>query len=191
MLNIPSSLMREIKAGRFELGDGELILLDSKIRFAGKYGVEIIRNGISLGYEEFSNIVVNEGLNHILNVVFNGASQVATWYLAPFEGNYTPLATDTAATIVASSTECTAYTESTRQAFVEVTSTAQSTTNSASRATFTFNATKTIYGAFLASVSTKSSTSGTLISAAKFSTSKVVDSTDQLLLTYTITAADA
>jgi hypothetical protein len=56
----------------------------------------------------------------------------------------------------------------------------QSITNSANKATFTFNATKTIYGAFLVasaksattgtSASAKSATTGTLFSAAAFST---------------------
>jgi hypothetical protein len=52
-----------------------------------------------------------------------------------------------------------------------------------------FNATKTIYGAFLISNNTKGGTSGTLFSAARFSSSKSVESTDELLLTYTFTAS--
>jgi hypothetical protein len=61
-------------------------------------------------------------------------------------------------------------------------------TNSASRASFVFNATKTIYGAFLISNSTKGGTTGTLFSAARFATAKSVESGDELLLTYTFTA---
>jgi hypothetical protein len=72
--------------------------------------------------------------------------------------------------------------------YTEAASSAQSTTNSASRASFVFNATKTIYGAFLVSASAKSATTGTLFSAARFSTSKSVESSDELLLTYTINA---
>jgi hypothetical protein len=106
-----------------------------------------------------------------------------------FEGNYTPVATVTAATITSASTECTAYDETTRQAYNEAAASSQSTTNSANKATFTFNATKTIYGAFLASASAKSATTGTLFSAAAFSSSKSVISGDQLLLTYTFTAS--
>jgi len=135
------------------------------------------------------NLVTNEGLNHILNVQFAGTAQVATWYLGVFEGNYTPVAGDTAATFPGSATECTAYDESARPAFVEVASTAKSITNTASPAVFTFNATKTIYGAFLTSVATKSSVSGTLFAAARFPASRAVVDNDVLNVRYTINAS--
>jgi hypothetical protein len=135
------------------------------------------------------NIVTDEGLNHILNVQFNGATQVATWYLGTFEGNYTPVAGDTAATFPASATECTAYDEAARPAFVEATSSAKSITNTASPAVFTYNATKTIYGAFLTSIATKSSTAGTLFAAAKFAASRAVVDNDVLNVRYTVNAA--
>jgi hypothetical protein len=53
------------------------------------------------------------------------------------------------------------------------------------------NATKTIYGAFLASASAKSATTGTLMAASKFSASRAVVNLDQLLLTYAFSAADS
>jgi hypothetical protein len=153
-------------------------------------GILLPRNDIRVfGEYHDKNLVVNEGLNSLLDIYFNGSTQITTWYLGLFEGNYTPVAGVTAATITAASTECTAYDEATRQAYDEAAASAQSITNSASKATFTFNATKTIYGAFLVSNSTKSGTSGTLFSAARFSSSKAVVDDDQLLLTYTFTAS--
>jgi hypothetical protein len=71
---------------------------------------------------------------------------------------------------------------------VEATSTSQVTTNAASRSSFVFNATKTIYGCFLVSSSTKGGTAGTLFAATRFATSKNVENTDELLLTYAFTA---
>ena len=50
--------------------------------------------------------------------------------------------------------------------------------------------TKTIYGGYITSASTKSATTGSLISTAKFSTSKAVESTDVLNITATITLAN-
>ena len=73
----------------------------------------------------------------------------------------------------------------------EAAAASQSTTNSANKAVFTFNASKTIYGAFLASVSTKGGTTGTLLCANKAGTSKPVVDDDQLLVTYTISATSA
>ena len=161
--------------------------MSSKVGIGGIFSYELRRKDGTVETWENHNLVVNQGLNHILDVVLHATAAVSPWYVGIYEGNYTPLATDTAATIVAASTECTAYDEATRQEYVEAAASSQSTTNSASRATFTFNATKTIYGAFLSSVSTKSATTGTLLAADKAATGKAVTSGDQLLVTYTLT----
>lgn len=155
----------------------------------GSYRGQIIRAGRVIDEWEDKNLVVNEGLDALLNIMFHGSTQITTWYMGVFEGNYTPVATVTAATITSASTECTAYASSTRPEYVEAAASSQSITNSASRASFVFNASKTIYGAFLVSTSTKSGTSGTLFSAARFSSSKAVENLDELLLTYTFTAS--
>lgn len=162
-----------------------------KIVATGRYTGQIVRAGRVIDEFEDENIVVNEGLNALNNIMLNGATQITAWFLGVFEGNYTPVATVTAATITAASTECTAYASATRPAYDEAASAAQVVTNAASRASFVFNATKTIYGAFLVSSSTKSGTGGTLFSAARFATSKAVESGDELLLTYAFTAASA
>ena len=138
---------------------------------------------------EADNIVVNEGLNKLLGVMFAADTQISTWYVGLFEGNYTPVATLTAATVTAASTESTAYDLATRPEYNEAPAASQSITNSANRASFVFNATKTIYGAFLVSSSTKSGTGGTLFSAARFGSSKAVEASDELLLTYTFNAS--
>lgn len=161
--------------------------VESDIKMGGVFSYELRRKDGTVEAWESHNLVVNQGLNHALDVVLHGVAAVNPWYVAIFEGNYTPLATDTAATIVASSTECTAYTEATRPEYIEAAAATQSITNSASRATFSFNASKTIYGAFLTSVATKSATTGTLLAADKAGTAKVVTSGDQLLVTYTLT----
>lgn len=168
---------------------GGILMPEHKINVGGKFTGQIVRDGQIIDEWEDHNLVVNEGLNHLLSVLFNGGTQVTTWYLGVFEGNYTPVATVTAATITAAATECTAYDEATRQAYDEAAPASQSITNAASKATFTFNAAKTIYGAFLASASAKSATSGTLFSAARFGTAKTVADDDQLLLTYTFNAS--
>lgn len=162
-----------------------------KIDVKGHYTGQIIRNGEVIDTFEVDNLVVDEGLNAMLNTIFNGSTPVNPWYLGLFEGNYTPVSTVTAATITAASTECTAYTSATRPEYVEASASAKVTTNAANRASFVFNATKTVYGAFLVSNSTKSSTAGVLFSAARFSTAKSVESGDELLLTYAFTAASA
>jgi hypothetical protein len=182
--------IRALHSNRFEqTEDGGLFVPANKLTLRGVFDVEHWRAGELIGQESAHNLVVNQGLNHILNVVFNAATQVTTWYVGLFEGNYTPVAGDTAATFPSNATESTAYGESTRPAFVEAASTAQSITNSANKAEFTMNATKTIYGAFLSSVSTKGGTTGTLAAAARFASSRSVVAADLLRVTYTINAS--
>lgn len=175
----------------YEKTEGGILVPSSGIQVAGKYSGQIIRDGKVIEEFEDPNIVVNEGLNSILGVYLYASTQLTAWYLGVFEGNYTPVSTVTAATITSASTESTAYTSSTRPAYSPAAPSSQSITNSASRASFVFNATKTIYGAFLVSASAKSATTGVLFSAARFSSAKNVESGDELLLTYTFTASSS
>lgn len=175
----------------YELSQGGVLMPNAGLVVGGHFDFELVRDGETIDRWRDDNLVTNQGLDALLDIMFHGTTQIGTWYIGLFEGNYTPVATVTAATITAASTECTAYDETTRQQFVEAAASGQSITNSASRATFTFNAEKTIYGAFLVSASAKSATSGTLFSAAQFGAPKDVVDDDQLLVTYTIGAASA
>lgn len=164
-------------------------------KIGGVFTVEHLRDGKLIDTWEAKNMVVNEGLNHILNVVLHGTTAITTWYVGVFSGNYVPLATVTAATITAASTEFTSYSQATRVEWDEADagSTAQSITNGtgagANKATFSITGSGTLYGMFLASASAKSATTGTLFSAARFSAAKVVENGDTLLVTYTVQAA--
>ena len=190
-MDISKEFARSARNGNYEETESGILLPEHKVKIGGVFTTEVIRDGQSLGITEDHNIVVDEGLDHILSVIFNAGTQVTTWYVGIFEGNYTPLSTDTAANITANSTESTAYTEANRVTWTEAAPSSQQITNSASKATFTINATKTIYGAFLVSTNTKSGTTGTLMSASKFAASRAVVNLDELLITYTISAADA
>jgi hypothetical protein len=155
-----------------ETGAG--LLLPEPLVVGGVFSGEIHRkNGLIESFDD-DNIVVNQGLNALLNIMFNAGAQVTTWYLGLFEGNYTPIPSVTAATIASASTETTAYSQAGRPAFAPASAASQTITNTANRATFTFTASKTIYGAFLVSSQTKSGTSGTLFSATRFNTPKTV-----------------
>jgi hypothetical protein len=173
----------------FENNGRGILVPKQPIQVKGHYTGQIIRAGKIIDEFEVDNLVVNEGLNHILNTQFNAGTPVTSWYLGVYEGNYTPVSTVTAATIASAATESTAYASSTRPAWTPASPSSQSITNSASRASFVFNATKTIYGAFLISSATKSGTSGVLFSAALFNAAKNVVNLDELLLTYTFTAS--
>lgn len=166
--------------------------LQGAAKVGGVFTVEHWRDGKLLGTEECPNLICNQGLNHILDVVLHGTTPVSPWYVALFKGNYTPVATVTASSVVADSTEAPAttdYDEATRQEYVEAAASSQSTTNSASKATFTMKTTITVYGAFL--ISSSSGSTGTLLAITRFSTSRAVIDNDVLTITYTLTAASA
>lgn len=132
------------------------------------------------------NKVVNVGLQHILDAVFTGGTQVGTWYMG--------LLSDTAITstkTLANISQATECSNATRPAYVEA-RTNQTLTNSANKSTFTINKdATTVEGAFLASSNDMNGTSGVLMSAALFAGgTKVGDSGDKLIVTYTFVASD-
>jgi hypothetical protein len=156
-------------------------------RFLGK----IIRESRVIDEFACENIVVNQGLNYLLGAALGAQSVVTAWYIGLFSNNYTILSSDTAATIAANAGEVTQYTAGTRQSWQSAPPSSQSITNAANQASFTFNATLNVYGAFLVSSSAVNGTSGTLFAGAQFGSSKSVVSSDILQLTYTFTAASA
>ena len=145
--------------------------------------------------DEAPNLVVNEGLQDMNAKYFTGSAYTAAWYIGLYGAgaSNTPAAGDTMSSH-AGWTEVTAYSQSTRPACTFGTpSTANPSvaTNSASPASFSINATTTVGGAFLTSNSTKSGTTGTLYSAADFSSpgDRSVVSGDTLSVTYTLSLA--
>jgi len=160
--------------------------------FSGHYHFEHMREGAVIDAWDESNLIPTEGLNFVLNVLSqSGTSKINTWYLALGTGNYTVAATDTGANIVGvgRSNETTLYDEATRVALVFPASTAGSLTNTASKATFTFNNTVTITNAFVVSTSPKSDVTGTLLSSLKLGTSKSMIAADQLVVTFVLSAS--
>jgi hypothetical protein len=141
--------------------------------------------------EALHNLVVNVGLQDMNAKYFAGSSYTATWYIGLYgaAASNTPAAADTAASH-AGWTEIVPYSNATRPVCTFGTATTADpsvTTNSASPAAFTINATATVGGAFLISNSTKSGSTGTLFSASDFAApgDRVVASGDTLNVTYT------
>lgn len=156
------------------------------LKVGGYFTYEHIRDGEVIDTWKEKNIVVNTGLNYLLDSALSGATVATSHYIGLFSNNYTPIA----GTLITDLTEVNAkYTEATRPAWTEAGAASQAITNSASPAAFTFNASETVYGAFLISNNTKGGTTGTLIAASKFSSSRAMLSTDVLNVTYTLSAS--
>ena len=181
-------------AGMGDRADGFVITsrkTGESVRVGGEFKVTCRDSEGRVKWEDIAkNLVVNVGLQHILDVLFAGSTQVDPWYVGLTDGTPTVAAGDTAASH-AGWTEVTAYDEANRQAFVDV-RTGQSVDNSASKAAFTIDTNSTtVGGAFLISDNTKGGSSGTLLCAAAFTGGdKVADDNDTLSVQYTFTAAD-
>jgi hypothetical protein len=141
------------------------------------------------------NLVVNEGLAYMAGTALTSVAQITTWYIGLYGAgaSNTPAAGDTMASH-AGWTEVVPYSNATRVAATFVTATTANpsvVTNAASPATFNINATSTVGGAFLTSGSAKSGTTGTLFSAADFSSpgDRSVVNGDIISVTYTFSLA--
>jgi len=172
-------------AGVLRRGD-----VGSQANVRGRWRAECYApNGELKWTEEFENIVVNEGLNHLLDSSLAGQTQITSWFVG-LKGTGTPAATDTMASHGTWS-EDQNYSEANRQAWTpNGAASGQSVSNSSAKATFSINANTTIYGAFLTSNNTKGGTSGKLYAAGNFASSKTLGAGDQLLVTATFTTAD-
>ena len=133
------------------------------------------------------NLVVNDGLNHLLGVVFHAVTPVSPWYIGLLADSPTIDPTDTLASH-AGWTEDTNYADD-RKEFAEGAASSQSISNSGNAAAFAIDDTTILAGAFICSAAT--GTSGTLFCAAAFTQGdRSVASGDQVNVTYTLSAAD-
>lgn len=164
------------------------------VKAGGVFTVEHIRNGEVIDVIHSPNIVVDEGLNHILDVALSNGAQSTTWYVGIFKNNYTPVAGDVAATFAGSGVAnevITEVDETSRPQWVDAGVSSKTVTNSASPAVFTANQSVAVYGAFLISNATMGGTTGVLCAASKFAAVRNLLNTDVLNITYTLNIADA
>lgn len=171
-------------------------MLTENAKAMGKYVVECFdKDGNLKWVAETPNLVVNVGLQYMAGTALTSTVAITAWYLGLYGAGASnnPSATDTMSSH-GGWTEVTAYSEATRPAatFAAATNANPSVvTNTASKAVFTINGTTTVGGAFLTSNNTKGGTTGTLFSAADFSSpgDRSVVSGDILNVTYTFSLA--
>jgi hypothetical protein len=176
----------------------------NNMKFAGRFSHYILRNGVLVGDVQYDdNLVVDEGINYIMGTALSSDAAKSAFYVGLFGNNYTPVAADIQASGTATNNFCNAakagevtavYDETTRPAWQEAGVSAKVITNAANKATFTFNASDDIYGAFLtggtgSDVKAASGSGHVLVAAAKFSTVRSVINGDILVVTYQITGS--
>jgi len=166
--------------------------IKDKGRVSGHYSVRCFGPDGKLKWEDgFDNIIVTEGLNHILDSTLGGASQVTAWYVGLLDADAAPAA-GWGATEVGGD-DFVDYAEGTLPVWTpDGGAAAGSVSNSSSPASFAINQDSSVVGgAFLISTSAKATPAGTLYSAGTFSSDKNVDDGDTLQVTATFTQADA
>ena len=161
-----------------------------KFKLRGHFTVEHYRKGKLLDKYEMDNGIVTVGFNALLNIMFEAATQIATWYVGLIDNSgFTALqSTDTMASNGVGWTELTAYSQATRPAYTPVAAANQQITSNAVTQ-FSINATKSVKGMFLTSSNTKGGTTGTLWCTALFDSVKPVANGDTFKVIYTLSVA--
>lgn len=166
--------------------------LSGRARIRGRWEVRCLRPDGSLKWrDEIRNLVVNAGLDHLLDATLSAGTQITTWYVGLTASSPTPAAGDTMSSH-GGWTENQNYDEAVRQTWSDGGVSSQSVDNSGNTADFTMSSdSDTVGGAFLASDNTKGGTTGTLYAVGAFSGGdKSVDDGNTLQVTATFTMAD-
>lgn len=130
------------------------------------------------------NLVVTEGLAHILNTALGAKAKTANYYLALFSGATAPAANWTAANFTSVASEIVSmtegYTNATRPVWTPTEATGNSIDNMTSAASVTIATASTlnVTGAAMLSNPTKGGTTGVLVSATKYATARTFQSGD-------------
>ncbi|WP_295978003.1 hypothetical protein [uncultured Variovorax sp.] len=135
-------------------------------------------------WQRTPNLIVTEGLAHILNVALGGKAKPAGAYLALFSGAAAPAPNWTAASFAAVASEIVSltegYTSPTRPVWTPVDTAGNSIDNMAAVATVTIATAGqlNVTGAALLTNNSKGGTTGALISATKYAAARVFQNAD-------------
>ena len=153
---------------------------------SGRYTVQCHdADGVLLWEEPIENLVTTVGGNFALDTVLSGSAYTAAWYIGLITAtSFSAVALGDTMASHAGWLESVNYSQSTRVATAWNSAASKSKSLSAG-CVFTMNATDTIQGCFLTSISTKSGATGTLYSAGTFATPQPVVSGNTLTVSYT------
>lgn len=194
-----TELARAIRNNAYErTDDGRIFVTGANVFIGGALKVTDHRTGAAELTNIDANTLLDQGINHILNVTMppsGGYAQVTQWYFAPFSGNYTPDPAHTAATLPAASTEFTAYASANRLALtIPAAASAKVTGNTGNEVQLVFNAggPYNIYGAHIVSSSAKGATTGIALASVRLASPKLgLTGGEKIGLEYVLSAADA
>lgn len=202
MFQITKNLAREIASAiarlKFEkVGDGRIFVPGGKLFVGGVFAHRHAPAGGEYGPLQLDpNLVVNQGLNYVLNVAFLGQAQITQFHVALFANNYVPAATLTGANFNAQADEFTAYTAAERPVWTigAVPTNSQTVSNTGSEAEFVYSAggPYSVYGAAVLTGATKEGGADLCIAATRFSSPRLNQlAGDRLAVGYSLVGQDA
>lgn len=148
-------------------------------------------NSQPLWVDGFQNLVVNTGLNDLLDKTFKGSSYTAAHYVGLTDGDPTFAAGDTMSSHDGWD-EIDDYSQGNRPALTLGSVSSGSVDNSASKATFSISDTVTVGGAFVATNNTKGGSTGILYGGGALTEGdRSLINGDSLAIQVTLTAAAA
>lgn len=174
----------------YEISPGGIHFLKQDVFFRGIYCDWI--NGEPVGMSD--NLIPDEGKLAALNILFGATAKAAAYYLALYAGAVDPASGWTASNFASTATENTStsegYSGSNRPEWVDGTAAANAISNSASKASYSIVASSTINinGVAMLSVATRGATTGHLMSATRFGSTRQLANGDTYQLAYEIQA---
>ena len=190
MTNVKKELVQAVQDENFDVTPEGIYFPKQGIFARGEYFDRV--NGGE--WQRSPNLVVNEGLAHILNVALGSKAKSPGYYLALFGGSTAPAANWTAANFASVAAEIVSLTEgyanATRPQWNPSESTGNSIENLAAVASVTIATTSqlNVTGAALLTNSTRGGTSGVLISATKYAAARTFQNGDVYEIGYRLSA---
>ncbi len=179
--NLKRELRKSIADEVFDVTEAGVFFPRQGVLAAGEYFGRV--NG-GAWEKEGDNLIVDEGVAHILNVALGGKAKSANYYLALFSGSASPAANWTAASFSAAANEIISqsegYTAASRPTWTPADTATKSIDNMASVATVTFATAGqvNVTGAALMTNSVRGGTTGVLISASKYAAARSFQNND-------------
>lgn len=166
--------------------------LHSRFRPALDELESLLSGGKLLWEDQWENLVVNVGLDDVLDKYFKGSAYTAAHYIGLTDGAPVTVAAGDTMASHAGWSEVTTYSETVRQTYNNSAAVSgQSHSNSGNPAQFSINGTVTVGGGFLTTSNVKGGSVGTLYSAGAFTGGdKSLGNGDTLSVTATFTQAD-
>ena len=132
-----------------------------------------------------------QGRNYLMNAgLHTSQPKITSWFVVPYEGDYTPQNDDTAANLGVRATEVTAYAEVARPEFVKSTAANGVVNNADNLASFTMSASKTIRGFAIVSSAGKGTSTGILLAIQKLTVPKAYTAGDVVKIPITLSLAN-